>query len=156
MLRQPTKLRLQIKLRQLEWHYRWNIREITLMNTIQYLDAVKTRHKWTSDYKLAQELQITRQAMSKYRHGKITIGDEMCLKVANLLEIAPESVLIDIVAERTKFPKVAKILRATAKQLASAAASLFITLSMIYGAFLPSDANAAGDLSGGEYVYYVK
>ena len=126
------------------------------MVSIEYLDAVKSRYGWTSDYKLAQELEITRSAMSKYRKGKITIGDDICFKVADLLKIAPEIVLIDVLAERTKFPKVSKILHKTAKQLTSAAASLFITIVMLNAVLYPADSMANGADQVTNNVYYVK
>jgi len=112
------------------------------MLTIEYLDAIKARHNWTSDYRIAKELEISLSLMSKYRNGKSTFGDEICLKVAKLLNINPAQVLIDIAAERTKSSKAAKILHDTAKQLTSAAASLLLTLSMIYGALAPSESIA--------------
>lgn len=113
------------------------------MDIIEYLDAVKTRHDLTSDYKLAKILEISLSRMSAYRNGKNTLGEDICLKVAKLLNLAPSQVLIDIFAERTKFPKAAKILHQAAKQIGSAAASLLLTLSMIYSMSSPTSAAAS-------------
>lgn len=126
------------------------------MDTIAYLDAVKTRHSIASDYKLAKKLDISLSLMSKYRTGRATLGDDKCLLVANLLEMSPSAVLIDVFAERTKCEKAAKFLRKTAKQLTTAAASLFLSLSMIYSTLLPSDVMASNADQFSNNVYYVK
>lgn len=113
------------------------------MNTIEYLDAVKSRYNWTSDYRLAKEMGLSQSRMSNYRCGKSEMDEQLCIQVANLLKLNPAQVLIEITAERTKFPKAAKVLREAAKQMASAAASLFLTLSMIYGIASPTGAVAS-------------
>jgi len=113
------------------------------MDTIAYLDAVKTRHNWDSDYKLAKELGVSKGRISNYRTGRQGMDDELCLVVAKLLDVDPSTVLIDIFSERTKSSKAAKILRETAKQLGSAAASLFVTLTMLYMSTASTDAIAS-------------
>lgn len=126
------------------------------MNSIDYLDAVKTRYNWESDYKLAKELNISRSRMSAYRNCKNTLGDNLCLQVAKLLKLKPEIVLIDVLAERTKFPKVSKILHKTAKQLTSIMVSLLLTFTIIYSTLLPTDVMASNVAEFSNNVYYVK
>jgi transcriptional regulator with XRE-family HTH domain len=126
------------------------------MDTIQYLDAVKARYHWESDYKLAKEMGLSQSRMSNYRCGKTEMDENLCIDVANLLKLNPAKVLIDITAERTKCDKAAQILRKTAKQLTSAAASLFLTLSMIYGTIAPAESMANCIVTVCDNVYYVK
>ncbi len=73
------------------------------MNTAKnYLDALKAKTGATSDYKLAQILGVTRAQISKYRNGYDAFSDEMCLKVAKILEVDPYLMLASSHAERAK------------------------------------------------------
>lgn len=73
-----------------------------MKTTVQYLDALKAKTGAGSDYALAPKLGVTRAAISNYRNGRSFFDDEMCLKVASLLEIKPFIVMADIHAERAK------------------------------------------------------
>jgi len=126
------------------------------MNTIQYIDAVKARYNWESDYKLAKEMQVSRARISNYRNGKQGMDESMCLKVASLLKINPAAVLIDITAERTKDAKAAKILHKTAKQLTGAAASIFITIVALNASLYPTNSEPSYISILPNTVYYVK
>lgn len=70
--------------------------------TIDYLNAVKAKIGAVSDYDLAKKLNITRAGISSYRVGRTFFDDEMCLKVAQILEVPAFEVLLSIQAERTK------------------------------------------------------
>jgi len=58
---------------------------------ISYIDDLK--EKYGSDYKNAQMLGISKEAVSQIRK-RGTIGDETALKIAELLEIDPSEILI--------------------------------------------------------------
>lgn len=75
------------------------------MNTIEYLQAVKTRLHITSDYALAARLGVTRSAISKLQQGKGIFGDDMALTVAQILDINPLVVIACANAERAKTPE---------------------------------------------------
>lgn len=126
------------------------------MDTIAYLDAVKARYHWESDYKLAKELGMSKSRISGYRCGKSSMDESACIKVAKLLNIDPAPVLLDAIAERTKCDQAARILRKTAKQLTSAAASLFLTIVMLNAFLYPADSMAGGADQVTSNVYYVK
>lgn len=89
--------------------------------TVDFLDALKARHHLPSDYALAKILGITRSAVSCYRSGKVALGEEMALKVAELLETEPGYVLARIAEERTKRPQVKAAWRKVAEALAPTA-----------------------------------
>lgn len=75
------------------------------MNTLEYLQAVKTRAGITSDYALAAKLGITRSAVSKLQQGGSSFSDDVALAVAEILEVHPLQVIADANAERAKTPE---------------------------------------------------
>jgi transcriptional regulator with XRE-family HTH domain len=75
------------------------------LNTIEYLQAVKTRLGITSDYALAVKLGITRSAVSKLQQGGVSFGDDVALSVAEILGIHPLQVIAAANAERAKTPE---------------------------------------------------
>ncbi|PCI36851.1 MAG: hypothetical protein COB50_04210 [Thiotrichales bacterium] len=112
------------------------------MNTIEYLDTVKSRYKWVSDYKLSKEIGLSQSRMSNYRCGRSEMDEDMCLKVAKLLKISEAGVLIDIVAERTKSEKASKILNRTAKKLIGNICLVIVTIAISCTSLYPIDAMA--------------
>lgn len=88
------------------------------MKASDWIDRAKKQHGWTSDYKAAQELKITRSAMSEIRNGHtIALGEDTALKVAEALGEPPEAVLLDQYAERTKSPAVRAALMSAVHRL---------------------------------------
>jgi len=79
------------------------------MNTIEYLQAVKTRLNITSDYALAQHLGMSKQAIGANMKGKSTLSDETAAKVAAILEVHPGIVMLDMHRERASSPEQASI-----------------------------------------------
>ncbi|MEK6840062.1 MAG: DUF3693 domain-containing protein [Nanoarchaeota archaeon] len=72
-----------------------------MASSLEFLDAVKVKHNLPSDYALAKILGLTRQAVSKYRHGHAKAMDvATAVKVAELLEI--DALLVIAVAERER------------------------------------------------------
>ncbi len=113
------------------------------METIKYLDMLKQRYNWPSDYRLAKELNISQSRMSNYRCGKTSMDDDLALQVEKLLELPPGTIILQLHAERTKCPQAARVLKQISKQIGSAAASFFVAVSVIYLQFSPSLAGAA-------------
>ena len=73
-----------------------------MKTTIEWLDAVKARLDLPSDYAAAKVLGVTRQSTSGWRNGRQTFDDEVCLRVAEILEVDPFEVLANIKIERIK------------------------------------------------------
>lgn len=75
------------------------------MDTPEYLDALRAKLSLSSDYQLAKELGLTRQAVSNYRNGTNHFDDDIAMKVAEILEIHPGRVALDMVRQRAKTPQ---------------------------------------------------
>ncbi|MCM2564808.1 hypothetical protein [Janthinobacterium kumbetense] len=74
------------------------------MNTMEYMQAVKTKLGIESDYALSKALQVTKQTVSRYSQGKGYFDDAVAVKVAELLQIHPGLVMLDMHRERAKTP----------------------------------------------------
>lgn len=75
------------------------------MNTVDYLQACKTRLNITSDYALAARLGVTRSGISQYQSGRNQMGDETAVRVAEILGIDPAQVLLNLAMERARTPE---------------------------------------------------
>jgi plasmid maintenance system antidote protein VapI len=66
------------------------------MKPSDYLDELKKKQGVESDYALHKVLGITRGAVSQFRHNKHWFSDEMSVQVAEILDINPAKILIDM------------------------------------------------------------
>lgn len=89
-----------------------------MKTTLDFLNAVSRKLGGASDYAIAKELDISRSAISKYRHGQAGFDDETALKVARLLEIEPAAVSTAAHAERAKNPEVRQMWASLAERFA--------------------------------------
>jgi predicted transcriptional regulator len=117
------------------------------MKTAEYLDAVRARLKLSSDYALAKALQITPQAVSNYRVRK-TFGDDVAIRVADVLGIPRGKVLADMAAERAHSDEARKAWKEAARTIeraARAAVGALVALVITAAAMLsvPSSSEAA-------------
>lgn len=103
-----------------------------MRSTVELLDAVKRQQSITSDYELARELGVSRQAVSKYRHGACTFDNLTAFRVAELLKMSPVKVLAIIGAERTKRPEQRKKWQEIAK------VAIFASALIGAGVFAPA------------------
>ena len=71
------------------------------MKTVEYIDAVKIKFDLPSDYALSKLLNCPRGTISAYRLGKIGLGDDMAVRIAELLGVPPGRVLANVHAERS-------------------------------------------------------
>lgn len=72
-----------------------------MQTTIELLETVKDRYGIPSDRQLSLRLKITRAQISRYRTKGEAMGEEVALRVAELLELDPGYVLASMEAERT-------------------------------------------------------
>lgn len=75
-----------------------------MTTTIEYLDALKIKLGAISDYDLSKKLGVTRGGISSYRVGRTFFDDDMCLKVASILDLPPIEVILNVHAERSQNP----------------------------------------------------
>lgn len=87
------------------------------MKAAAWIDRVKEKRGWESDYKVAKELGIHRATVSGYRSKANTLDEDSAIKVALALGERPEAVILDQVAERTKNPAVRTALLEAGKRL---------------------------------------
>lgn len=71
------------------------------MKTKDYLKQAKVKLGIESDYALAARLGITRSSISGLQNGHSFLGDETAMKIADILEVPREMVLLDITIERS-------------------------------------------------------
>jgi plasmid maintenance system antidote protein VapI len=124
-------------------------------NTVQILDRVASTLGNVSDYKAAQELGVTRQAVSNWRNDKNYMNDAPAIRAAEILGEKPETILALIAADRSDDPATKRIWTNLAKQLQrTAAATAIATLGFT---MFPSDAARSAETSDfAQSVYYVK
>jgi hypothetical protein len=111
-----------------------------MTRTVEFLDAVKSRHHVGSDYALRTLLQVSKQTISRYRNGEDYLGDIPAARVAELLEIDPGYVVACAHAERAKKPEEKAIWQHIMQKLGGAAALVLIGLG---GLSAPSPAQAS-------------
>ncbi|WP_163833703.1 helix-turn-helix domain-containing protein [Spartinivicinus ruber] len=70
-----------------------------------YVDEFKAKLNLPSDYAVAKELNVGRQAISKLRTGSVSIGKEKYLRIAQALKIDPLQVIATAEAQKTKNPE---------------------------------------------------
>ena len=106
-----------------------------MKTTLEFLDAVKTKHGLPSDYALSIKLDLTRSSISRFKLGKDFLGDETAMKVAHLLDLDPAYVVACIHAERAKKPAEKQLWERMAMNigaLGGVAATVLIVLALPY------------------------
>jgi DNA-binding transcriptional regulator YdaS (Cro superfamily) len=89
------------------------------MKTNDFLDAIRARHALGSDYMVAKLMGVDSNYVSNWRSGRNTMGEDACMKVAELLEIRPGYVLACVAAERSKNDAVRAAWESVAASLAA-------------------------------------
>lgn len=114
------------------------------MKAIEWIDRVKTARGWESDYRVAQELGLTRSSISLHRsRGNTTLDEEAALKIADILHERPEIILIDQAAERAKTEAARSAYRGLLGRLGGVAASVSLTACVVVlGVSSPTSAQA--------------
>lgn len=93
----------------------------------EYLETVKKRHNLRSDYALAKFLGISRQAVSKQKHGG-GLDDYTALKVAQALDINPLEIIAARNQERAKSAEEKAAWEKILKSVAACTVGVFLLL----------------------------
>lgn len=73
------------------------------MKAAEWIDRLKQARGWESDYRVAKELEVAGSTLSRYRNKpESTMDDDTAVRVAEALELEPEIVVLDQLAERTR------------------------------------------------------
>lgn len=109
-----------------------------------------------SDRQLAMRLEVSAQQICRYRQGKdFPELEEFPLRLANLAQVDPQIVLVDLSLERTKCPAAKRVWRRVAKQMGRAAAVVVVVSAANLQPAATSVADA-GQFVLPHSVYYVK
>ncbi len=101
--------------------------------TNSLLDRVAAKHGNCSDYRLAKILQVVHGSISNYRAGRSHVSDEIALRVASELDLAPGYVLACMAAERAQTEELRRTWAGVARVMtkarrAAAAVSLWLVI----------------------------
>jgi hypothetical protein len=97
-----------------------------MKTTADFLDAMRAKLDLPSDGKLGVYLGIQRQHMSWYRTMKGTFDEQLCLKIADILETDPAYVIASMMHQREKNEAVKKVWERIANLSIGVAASLLV------------------------------
>ena len=114
-----------------------------MLTTVQLLDMLY--HKLGSDYQTHKELKIDQSRLSKLRKGAGTFTNEQGVKIAKLLDLKEEFVILSLTAEREADSNVRSILRTLADKFEpkNFAAGLLIATLAAISAMQPISSNLA-------------
>jgi transcriptional regulator with XRE-family HTH domain len=113
------------------------------MKAAAWIDRLKNAHGWESDYRVAKELGLSRQAVSEYRNRVPTMDEGTALKVAQSLGIDPALILTDQAMERAKDDQARAAWADVLKRLGGVAASVLLTAGIGAGTGLGQEARAS-------------
>lgn len=99
------------------------------MKTVdELLDAVKARHKITSDYKLAQFLGMTDSAIRNYRHKRSLPDEVACVKIAQAIDLDGDVLAAEIQSMRARDDETKNFWKRLAVRLETGMVHAVITL----------------------------
>lgn len=91
------------------------------MTTMELIERLKAAHGGASDYRIAQILAVKPQTVSNWKKGRSTMGDEVGMRAAELLELDPVKVVVDLHIEREEGNPTFSVWKALGKCLEMAA-----------------------------------
>lgn len=109
--------------------------------TIELLDLLKTRHGWDSDYRVAKEIGVTKQAVSYWRNGMGSFGNSESIRIARLLNFDPAYVMACANHDRAKSDDERQVW----ERIARAVAAGVCGVALIGGSLVASPAAQALD-----------
>jgi hypothetical protein len=112
------------------------------MKTVDFLDAVKARHRLSSDYKLGKFLGWTAQRVSVYRNGRRELDDDACVQIATALDLPAPYVMACVAAARAKSADIKKHWLAAARLLKTGTAAVILATAGL----LPQNAPSASSV----------
>jgi len=115
-------------------------------NAQKYLTELKARKGGVSDYRVSKILNVSAQAVSKWRNGQDSFSPTTAKKVADELGIDEEIVVIESQLDRCKTPEEAEIWQKVLRRLGGAAAAV-VAFTVI--GLAPMDTQAASTYPAG-------
>lgn len=124
-----------------------------MKSTVDYLDAVKARLDLPSDYAAAKALGVTPSAVSKYRLGRAHFDDDICVRVAGILDIDVLQVIATVNYERARTESSRALWSGLLEKLSGVAVGVALAVGLVSD---PLPANASNHAGERETVHYVK
>lgn len=118
------------------------------MKTVEFLDAVKARHKLATDYKLAKFLGWNPARIAQYRISPRELDDEGCVQIATALGLPPPYVMACVAAARAKDAAIKKHWLAAARLLKTGTAAVILVTAGMLAQNAPS---ASAGFGGGQF-----
>lgn len=112
------------------------------MRTVEFLDAVKARHKLATDYKLAKFLGWNPSRIAHYRTTPRELDDDACVQIAEALELPAPYVMACVAAARAKRADIKKHWLAAARLLKTGTAAVVLATVLATAQFAPGRAQA--------------
>jgi plasmid maintenance system antidote protein VapI len=91
-----------------------------MKTTADFLDDLRAKLGLSSDNKLAVAMGWKRQHLSPFRQNRATFSDETAVKIARLLEVAPDYIMACMAAQRSKTPETRSAWERIARKVAAA------------------------------------
>ena len=101
------------------------------MKAYQWIERLKIAKGWESDYRVAKELGLTRGAISRYRNTDGGLDEDVCIHVAELLELRPAEVLLDQMRERSKSAAAKDAIGEVLRKIGGGAASILLAAGLV-------------------------
>ncbi|ELA9591819.1 helix-turn-helix transcriptional regulator [Vibrio parahaemolyticus] len=73
--------------------------------TNELLDAVKTKYKLTSEYQLAQKLDVNHSRLYRWRKEQNSMDWEVAFKIADMLNLEDQCVVSGLIDDKYKNPR---------------------------------------------------
>lgn len=113
-----------------------------MMNTHDYMQALKSAIGIESDYALAKAMHVGQTTASSWRLGKTTISDSYAPRIAAILNLPVEKVLADLHAERERDPALRRYWLSISERFTQLAC-IFCMLASFYITLAPRTAEAS-------------
>ncbi|CAM3709497.1 MULTISPECIES: helix-turn-helix domain-containing protein [Vibrio] len=75
-----------------------------MITSLELLDMLKAEADLHSDYAVAKFLNVSHQAVSRWRNGKV-MSEETATKIARILEIDEDVIILSNIVEKQKNEK---------------------------------------------------
>lgn len=123
------------------------------MTTFDYLKLLKKELNVETAYAVARDMGFSKQTVLNWQHKRGTFDDISAIKIAKVLNIPAEQILLDMRIERTKCPEAREAYKRLLKVLQGVAASIFIGVLTFSALPYHGDFSAQGQADD---IYYVK
>jgi len=101
------------------------------MKSSEYLDLVRATLHLPSDYALQKPLGVTKQQLSNYRTGRDSLSDAMVLRIAEICQLDPLNVLLDMHIERAKSPEIRAAWTAMVEKITASFTNLLLNSARV-------------------------